>query len=600
VKFRRLELIDFLSHEQTTLPLDMGGLVLIVGHNKDDPSASSNGAGKTVLLESVAYALFGTTNRPISVDRVKRSGSKRCEVTLECEVDGKSLVVTRSRDSSTHLRVVFDGQEIEGANIREVQKRLEGLIGCDFETFKNSVMFPQGEVRFFTSLTDTQKKEVLERILPLTPFSKAYQRVREKVAEKKRNIQDIDVVLGTIRNSLNEISLKMKKTRDELRSRSQSDKQSRLKKRIEELTSSLPSTEHLERKLQNLRSRLRGVRQRNSKFETIRMNLDSRILGTENKIADLRGRLREMNSLRYAECPTCGQLVTAEAADLAVLKLQQNIDQETEVLKDLRKKLSTVPDLRDEIRSIENEIDKVTREIGERSSENRRITARIEELKTQLESLKAPERNLKATLTALREQKKSLKERLESEERKRQTLERELEYLNFWVDGFSPKGLRGMVLRGCLDSLNDLANDYLQVLADGRIQVKFSPKTVLSSGAERECISTTVTCAGGEIGSVSGGERRKIDLAVLLALRHIVSSRSRERFNVLFADEVFDALDSSGIERALQLLERECEDGSTVFVITHDEVLSEFFDTVIRVEKEGGISRVILPSKLRI
>ena len=50
------------------------------GDNQDDPSTSSNGAGKSSLMEALCWVLWGKTARGIAGDDVIRTGAKRAEV----------------------------------------------------------------------------------------------------------------------------------------------------------------------------------------------------------------------------------------------------------------------------------------------------------------------------------------------------------------------------------------------------------------------------------------------------------------------------------------------------------------------------------------
>src|ERR1700738_3365164 len=71
------------------------GLILLQGDNQDDPSTSSNGAGKSSLMG----ALWGKTARGIAGDDVIRTGSKKAEVSVNLfdEQHDVNWRVTRTR-----------------------------------------------------------------------------------------------------------------------------------------------------------------------------------------------------------------------------------------------------------------------------------------------------------------------------------------------------------------------------------------------------------------------------------------------------------------------------------------------------------------------
>ena len=96
---------------------------------------------------------------------------------------------------------------------------------------------------------------------------------------------------------------------------------------------------------------------------------------------------------------------------------------------------------------------------------------------------------------------------------------------------------------------------------------------------------------------MSGGELRRVDVAVLLALGDLVASRALSPVRMRMLDEPFDSLDASGIERVVDLLQTKVEPRvGTLLVITHNSDMQSLFEKVIHVEKFGGISRIVKKS----
>ena len=96
--------------------------------------------------------------------------------------------------------------------------------------------------------------------------------------------------------------------------------------------------------------------------------------------------------------------------------------------------------------------------------------------------------------------------------------------------------------------------------------------------------------------SLSGGEKRKVNLAIMLALQDLSSKISRTDCNLLFFDEVCDNIDNPGIlavNNLLRTLESQNPE-KKVLVITHNNYLQELLgDTnAITVRKHKGISKV--------
>jgi DNA repair exonuclease SbcCD ATPase subunit len=133
----------------------------------------------------------------------------------------------------------------------------------------------------------------------------------------------------------------------------------------------------------------------------------------------------------------------------------------------------------------------------------------------------------------------------------------------------------------------------MSILLPG-VTVAIDAETMLKSGAVVEKIGVIIRGLTHDDGYAGccGGERRRIDLALLLALAEIASSRSDGTLGTLFLDEVFDTLDADGIGAAIQCLET-IADHRCVVVITHsDELLYGLVNADKYIVCDGGIVRL--------
>jgi DNA repair exonuclease SbcCD ATPase subunit len=137
------------------------------------------------------------------------------------------------------------------------------------------------------------------------------------------------------------------------------------------------------------------------------------------------------------------------------------------------------------------------------------------------------------------------------------------------------RGVRVVVLTHALAAAESLANVYLGQMSIG-MRVKIRGFTTLKNGDVNANISIEVEGAGAGHGykASSGGERRRIDAALLLAFAEIAAAASGGDPGTLFIDEVFDALDVEGCASVAQVLadlgQRRC-----VVLITHRVELTQ-------------------------
>jgi len=157
--------------------------------------------------------------------------------------------------------------------------------------------------------------------------------------------------------------------------------------------------------------------------------------------------------------------------------------------------------------------------------------------------------------------------------------------MGFWDKAFSEKGLVKFVIRTIKDYLNTQCNYYLGYLTNGTISVEFDEE--LNEKIEvlenyRHYIS------------LSGGEKRKVNLAVMLGLQSLLTMSNGHKSNLLFFDEIAENLDEDGIKGLYNLL-CELKKEKTVFLITHNPILKSYLESskTLMVVKERGESKIL-------
>lgn len=171
----------------------------------------------------------------------------------------------------------------------------------------------------------------------------------------------------------------------------------------------------------------------------------------------------------------------------------------------------------------------------------------------------------------------------------------ELRQLKFWLSGFGNAGVKSLLLDTVTPFLTQRANEYLEIMTDGTAKVSFDTQKTLKSGEARDKFGVSVgyTCGADSYRGISGGERRRADIAVLFALGDLAASRSIAPIDLRLLDEPFEALDSVGAELVVRLLqEKILPQSKTVLVMSHDDSLKSLFNNRITVVKENGISRI--------
>ena len=159
--------------------------------------------------------------------------------------------------------------------------------------------------------------------------------------------------------------------------------------------------------------------------------------------------------------------------------------------------------------------------------------------------------------------------------------------MKFWETAFSEKGLIRYIVRNILDYFNIKSNEYASILTNNQFSIEFNDElseTIKNNGVVTKYIS------------LSGGEKRKVNLAIMLSLQELSSKISRTNCNLLFFDEVCDNIDESGIlavNNLLKTLNSQYPE-KVIMVITHNNYLQELLgeSQSITINKKKGISSI--------
>jgi DNA repair exonuclease SbcCD ATPase subunit len=159
------------------------------------------------------------------------------------------------------------------------------------------------------------------------------------------------------------------------------------------------------------------------------------------------------------------------------------------------------------------------------------------------------------------------------------------------------RGARAHMLAGALAGLEASANLWLERVArvDAPLTLRLSPYTDKKSGGTSDAISLEVEGAGGGRGyrASSGGERRRIDVALMLALAEVAQAADNRVAPTMWFDEVFDALDAPGVAAVCAAVEQLAQDRCVVVITHNSDMISTLeADVRLRVWRRGDRSMV--------
>jgi DNA repair exonuclease SbcCD ATPase subunit len=121
-----------------------------------------------------------------------------------------------------------------------------------------------------------------------------------------------------------------------------------------------------------------------------------------------------------------------------------------------------------------------------------------------------------------------------------------------------PKGVQNFVFQNVIEQLESITNSYLEILAEGGIQLALQNT---SEGEDKIVKSVWVRSrdTGGEyreraLAQLSGGQWRRVSLALDFAFAELIRRRGVLRSNLMVMDEVLTHLDATGRESVSTVL----------------------------------------------
>lgn len=610
---------NFAGFEVFDWTLAKQGLVFVIGDNRDTEAASSNGACKSGVFKALGWGLYGEAIDGESGDKVIRRGTKSARVVVNIVDGSDAYSVVRERwKQAPKLYLEKNGERVS-ASKADLQRAINGLIGVDWEGFKNTVLYGQGDRDRFVYPTtrDADRKGILHRILGTGVFELCHAEAKKRrlAAEKDRDAALADVARLTQRIQDHDL--------DALREQKDGYADD-VAQRVAQLTS---DARELADKAKTVASDIDAQAKRdeidlidsfgNAGKRAVAAAIEVRRRAREatraagqlkaNTSAELRTHTQALARLTGDRCPVCtgdlskghaaahraelvakgdelkGALTKAEKAEQDALRAERAADRSvTEAEESQRSTGERRARLVAELDAVEASKERV-RELVARASE-KADEARV--LKGAPNPHLAPYLKAKRKVRALKAERKQARARAAA-------LATDLEHLAFWAKGFGPTGIPSFALDSVMPLLTDRANHYLLTLSGGDISVNFSTQRELKgSGELRDEIGITWSIEGIDGYPPSGGQWKKLEIATNFALMDLVRTREGSHVNILCLDECLDGLDSEGRQRVVELLQALRKERESIFLISHDPDLAEAFERTLIVIKENGVSRL--------
>jgi DNA repair protein SbcC/Rad50 len=190
----QLKLKNFFSYRSATLDFRGLHVACICGEN---------GAGKSSLLEAIAWSIWGKS-RAASEDDTIHSGEKEVQVDFTFAIQEQVYRVIRRRvrgqSSSLEFQIETPSgfRSLTGKGLRATQQILLDYLKLDYETFINSAYLRQGGADEFALRSPAERKQILADLLKLDRYDELSERAKDLSKQAQGQFQILEQSLESL------------------------------------------------------------------------------------------------------------------------------------------------------------------------------------------------------------------------------------------------------------------------------------------------------------------------------------------------------------------------------------------------------------------
>lgn len=584
IQFINLIISGFQSIGKAKLSLSNRGIVTITGVNNYEDNAQSNGSGKSSIYAGLFWALYGKTPEGI-INPTNRYSSEKCQVSVEFKVDNSNYVITRQMNKSSQVVDIFiNGIKQSARNKSDSDKIIrDDILRLSPELFLSLIYLSQGFGTRLSALTPTARKDRLEQ---LTKTSDIIEVFVENTSKLKSLYQDkVNLLNSKIHSNLGSISTyenMINALKSRLDKAMKSIDCSYEKNGVIYTASDVPKiNETLEDVRQSMQSKQNNFQQQSlqkSQIQNALNEINRNIVHNNDRINKLRSDINKMQ--QSGVCPTCNQLIEVANKELIISEYKDQINELEEQINGFKisedENKSKLSDIVTLLNTLNNEIQKLKTNESDLLDIIKNIPVNNN---VDIEQIKSDIYDNKTSCEKLVESNKQLEESL-SEVTNQLAVVTHCQQL-------ITKPFRAYLLRSTVDFLNSQLNTYSKYLFSNESDI-----IKVSTDSQK----LDIFLGDSDYSTLSGGEKRRVDLAIMLAQRDLASEIAGMSSNILILDEIMESMDETATQVTLDLLENQSQTSSnleSMFIISHNNYAIPVDSRIVVVKGADRISTIL-------
>lgn len=541
-----------------------------------------NGHGKSSIALILEEVLFNKNSKGIKKSDIlnRYVKDKTYKIELEFNRDGVNYEIKSSRGSTQTVKLLKEGVDISAHTATATYKMIEDILGFDHKTFAQIVYQSNASSLEFLTSADTARKKFLIEILNLGRYTHAQEVFKQISQDLSKEIAQVQTQVNTVVGWLSKYEKSDLSLKDFVSVAAVDAEQITEAAKLETTISGIDQTNKKisqNNTYKQLQAKINLVPIPQQPSESIEP-LQAEVATLTKTITDAEAFVKKMRAL-HGTCPTClSQIDDAKVQELISEKSTESKECDFKKL-ELNSKIITIRQSKQiwqQAIEAQKEWEKyhqlIDDTIPETLLDKDTLSKQLSELKASIESTQreikraeAHNRDVSAhnsKVELISKQLVEMNEELEIYSGKLKYLSDKMNLLNILNKTFSTTGLVAYKIECLVKDLEDITNKYLVDLSDGRFQISFKV-----SASDKLNVIITDNGKDIEMAALSGGEKARVNVATLLAIRKLMQTLSSSRINLLILDETVETLDVDGKEKLVEVLLR--EEHLNTFLVSH-------------------------------
>lgn len=577
LRFKHLKLANFLSIGGTPLELKFKeGLNLITGYNKDNPD-EKNGIGKSSICDGLFFALYNSTIKDLKMTEIVNDKTKKgCVVELDFTITkGEDVVdykIVRGLKPSICTFTV-DGVDKTLSTIPKTNNAIANELNISKDLFKQSIIMSIGKNSSFFTQGKIEKRKFIEGIFNLEIFSEMLVDSRSGFNETKKEKENVSLRLGSEKSRCQQYIEK-----DESFESNKAEYITMLEcqiksdiikaKELAEGLKDVKSTEELSSKLEEISSKMKKIDEMNLYVGVKLSEINKEISSLQNAIAD-----------HSDVCEACNRRFDDVDSRTAIKSQREaRIVELTDARVDFTSKKGKIKDKNDTITKDRDDVKFDLASIKSAIDNNKTIKSHISTIKISCQDNRNKIDSKKCETSDFADLISKTTKDIEALEDQYKAVYADNKVFDICKFILSEEGVKSVIIKRLKSLLNTKLNEYLDMLGSEvtcEFDEYFSETIYNKNGVEKS------------YDAFSGGESKRIDLAILLTFQDILKEQSGIDIKLGIYDEILDtSIDESGRKLVLRILKGKSENTPT-YIISHRAKMSDLIDHEIILVKHN-------------